>query len=128
MFDRTLEFVVRAKIDVAYFSILTPYPGTRLHERLKASNRLLTEDWSLYDGARVVYRPSRLTPDQLLDGYHRSIKELYRIPTIFKRLWGNKSYKNFLYPMNFGFRQSARRLWRSYRAGAMNPAPAESLS
>ncbi len=127
VFDRTLEFVVGAKIEVAYFSILTPYPGTRLHERLKASNRLLTENWSLYDGAQVVYRPSRLTPDQLLEGYHRSLTELYRIPTIFKRLWGNKSYKNFFYPMNFGFRQSARRLSRAYRAGAMKMAPADTL-
>ena len=27
VFDRTLEFVLKAKLEVAYFSILTPYPG-----------------------------------------------------------------------------------------------------
>ena len=36
VFDRTVEFVIKAKLEVAYFSILTPYPGTRLHRRLVA--------------------------------------------------------------------------------------------
>lgn len=112
VFDRTLEFVIGAKIEIAYFSILTPYPGTRLWERLKAEDRLLTEDWSQYDGARVVYRPKHFTPETLLHGYHRALGELYRVPTIVRRLWGTRSYKNFFYPMNFGFRQSARRLAR----------------
>ena len=49
VFDRTLEFVHKAKIEIPYYSILTPYPGTRLHKRLCAENRILTSDWSLYD-------------------------------------------------------------------------------
>lgn len=126
VFDRTLEFALSAKLDIAYFSILTPYPGTRLHAQFKAEQRLLTENWSLYDGARVVYRPRQMSPDQLLDGYHRALKELYRLPSIFGRLWGNGSYKNFFYPMNFGFRQSVHKLWRAYQSGALSitsPAP-----
>ena len=42
VFDRTLEFVAAAKIEVAYYSILTPYPGTRLHHRLAQEGRILT--------------------------------------------------------------------------------------
>ena len=122
VFDRTLEFALRHKVDVGYFSILTPYPGTRLHDRLKADGRLLTEDWSLYDGARVVYRPKRLTPDQLLEGHHRTLREFYRVPTIFRRLWGNHSYKNFFYPMNFGFRQSVRQLGKAIAQERLRPA------
>jgi radical SAM superfamily enzyme YgiQ (UPF0313 family) len=44
VFDRTLEFVLKAKLEVTYFSILTPYPGTRLHRRLKEQGRLLNQD------------------------------------------------------------------------------------
>lgn len=106
VFDRTLEFVNKAKLEVAYFSILTPYPGTRLHRRLAGEKRLLTEDWSLYDGHHVLHRPKLLTPDQLLNGYRRLLREAYSIPSIFKRLWGTTAWKNFFYPMNFGFRQS----------------------
>jgi radical SAM superfamily enzyme YgiQ (UPF0313 family) len=112
VFDRTLEFVLKARLEVAYFSILTPYPGTRLHRRLVQEDRLVSRDWSLYDANHVVYRPRTFTPDQLLEGYHRALKEVYAIPTIFKRLWGTSAWKNFFYPMNFGFRQSVAKLVR----------------
>ena len=115
VFDRTLEFVFKAKLEVAYFSILTPYPGTRLHQRLVEENRLISNDWSLYDGHRVVYRPKTFTPDELLEGYTRALREVYAIPSIFKRLWGTTAWKNFFYPMNFGFRQSVSKLTNGVR-------------
>ncbi|MCX6927490.1 MAG: radical SAM protein [Verrucomicrobia bacterium] len=125
VFDRALAFVERAKIEVAFYSILTPYPGTRLHQRLTAENRILTEDWSLYDSSHVVYRPRTFTPDQLLAGYYRVLKEAFSLGTIVRRLWGTTAYKPFFYPMNFGFRHSARALCRAYQAGRMEiPAAA----
>jgi radical SAM superfamily enzyme YgiQ (UPF0313 family) len=105
-FDRTLDFVMRAKLEIAYFSILTPYPGTRLHARLAAENRLLTHDWDYYDANHVVFRPRLLTPEKLLDGYQYVLKEFYSLSSIFRRLWGTTAWKNLFYPMNFGFRQS----------------------
>ena len=113
VFDRTVEFVIKAKLEVIYFSILTPYPGTRLHKRLTAEGRLLTEDWNLYDANHVVYQPKTFTPDQLLEGYHGALKAVYTVPSIFKRLWGTTSWKNFFYPMNFGFRAGVNRLARN---------------
>jgi radical SAM superfamily enzyme YgiQ (UPF0313 family) len=127
VFNRTIDFVLCAKIEVAYFSILTPYPGTRLFQRLQAEGRLLTTDWTRYDTSHVVYRPKTFTPDQLLDGYYRTLKEAYTINSIFKRLWGTTAYKNFFYPMNFGFRQSTNALWRAYRKGAMRLEPAVTI-
>jgi radical SAM superfamily enzyme YgiQ (UPF0313 family) len=128
VFDRTLDFVARARIEIPYYSILTPYPGTRLHERLTQEERILTRDWSLYDTSHVVYRPRSFTPEQLLAGYFRVLKESFALGTIFKRLWGTTAYKPFFYPMNFGFHQSARALCRAYREGRMDlpdgaPAP-----
>ena len=120
VFDRTVDFVLRSKVEVTYFSILTPYPGTRLFSRMKSEDRLLTTDWTLYDTSHVVYRPMTLTTDQLLEGYYRALKEAYTVGSIFKRLWGTTSYKNFFYPMNLGFRQSANAMWRAYRRGAMS--------
>jgi radical SAM superfamily enzyme YgiQ (UPF0313 family) len=110
VFDRTVEFVIKAKLEVVYFSILTPYPGTRLHKRLTEEGRLLTEDWDLYDANHVVYQPKTFTPDQLLEGYYDALKEVYTVPSIFKRLWGTTAWKNFFYPMNFGFRVGVNRL------------------
>jgi radical SAM superfamily enzyme YgiQ (UPF0313 family) len=110
VFDRTLEFVLKARLEVVYFSILTPYPGTRLHKRLVKEDRMTTRNWDLYDANHVVYRPKTLTPDQLLEGYYRVLREAYSVPSIFKRLRGTTSWKNFFYPMNIGFRQSVNRL------------------
>lgn len=120
VFDRTLEFVLKAKLEVAYFSILTPYPGTRLHDRLVREGRILSTDWSTYDANHVVFRPARFTPDQLLERYHQVLRETYSWSSILKRLWGLPTWKNFFYPMNLGFRQSAYRL----SAAARRPAPA----
>ncbi|HEY5913147.1 MAG TPA: radical SAM protein [Verrucomicrobiae bacterium] len=114
VFDRTLEFVRKAKLEVAYFSILTPYPGTRLHKRLVEAGRLLSGDWSIYDGHHVVHRPAKLTPDQLLEGYQRVFREVYSIPSILRRLWGTTAWKSFFYPMNLGFRQSIRKIGRGW--------------
>ena len=112
-FDRTLDFVLRAKMEIAYFSILTPYPGTRLHTRLTAEKRLLTEDWDYYDANHVVFRPKLLSPEKLLEGYHYVMKEFYSVSSIFGRLWGTTAWKNLFYPMNFGFRQSVRGLLKN---------------
>lgn len=124
VFDRTVDFVQRAKVEVTYFSILTPYPGTRLFKRMATEGRLLTTDWTLYDTSHVVYRPKPFTPDQLLDGYYRALKEVYTVPAIFKRLWGTTAWKNFFWPMNFGFRQSANALCHAYQNGGMRVSPA----
>jgi radical SAM superfamily enzyme YgiQ (UPF0313 family) len=110
VFDRTLEFVVKAKLEVAYFSVLTPYPGTRLYQRLVQEDRVLTRDWSLYDANHVVFRPRNFTPEELLHSYQRTFQQAYSVPTIFKRLWGTTAWKNFFYPMNLGFRKSIKQL------------------
>jgi radical SAM superfamily enzyme YgiQ (UPF0313 family) len=124
VFDRTLGFVARAKLEVAYYSILTPYPGTRLHHRLTQERRILSRDWSLYDTSHVVYRPRTFTPEQLLAGYYRVLRESFSLTSIFRRLWGTTAYKPFFYPMNFGFRGSSRALCRAHAQGRM-ALPAE---
>lgn len=109
IFDRTLEFIVRAKLDVCYFSILTPYPGTRLYTQMRDEGRLIDHDWSNYNTNNVVYKPKLMKPERLIEGFHQVLKGSFSYSSIFKRLWGNGTYKNFFYPMNFGFRQSIKK-------------------
>lgn len=109
VFDRTLEFVIKAKLDACYFSILTPFPGTRLYSQLLKEGRIIDYDWSNYNTNNVVFMPRLMKPETLLEGFHRVIKECFSYRSIFKRLWGNGTYKNFFYPMNFGFRQTIKR-------------------
>ncbi len=112
VFDKTVEFVLQAKLEVAYFSILTPYPGTRLHRRLDAEGRIINRNWSDYDANHVVFQPRQFSPDELLEGYFEAFKNVYSVSSIMKRLWHTHAWKNFFYPMNMGFRQSINKLAR----------------
>ncbi len=112
VFDRTLEFIHKAKIEIPYYSILTPYPGTRLYRRLSDEGRLLTHDWALYDTSHVVYRPKKISADRLLEGYLRILKKSFAWSSIVRRLWGTSAWKPFFYGMNFGYQQSVRKLVR----------------
>jgi anaerobic magnesium-protoporphyrin IX monomethyl ester cyclase len=61
----TLRFAIKQKIDTIQMSILTPFPGTKVHESLNKEKRIFSRDWSLYDGQHVVFHPKLLSPKQL---------------------------------------------------------------
>lgn len=88
VFDRTLEFAIENKIETATFHVLTPFPGTPAFSRMHAQGRILHRIWSLYDTRHAVYRPRRMTPAQLEEGYWRSYDEFYRYGSILRRSIG----------------------------------------
>jgi hypothetical protein len=46
--------------------------------------RIVTRDWDLYDTRHVVYRPARLKPEALKEGYDWAYREFYRWSAITK--------------------------------------------
>jgi radical SAM superfamily enzyme YgiQ (UPF0313 family) len=117
VFERTVEFAAKAKLDVVYYSILTPYPGTTFYEQMLRDGRIIDHDWDNYNTHNVVYRPKLLTPERLLEGYWWAFKESYSYPSIIKRIWGNGTRYNFFYPMNYGYRQSINKALRDDAIG-----------
>jgi radical SAM superfamily enzyme YgiQ (UPF0313 family) len=77
VFERTVEWAVANGVETATFHILTPYPGTGLFRRMEAQGRILHRDWDRYDTRHTVFRPARMTPDQLEDGYWRAYRDFY---------------------------------------------------
>jgi radical SAM superfamily enzyme YgiQ (UPF0313 family) len=71
IFRRTVDFIQATGIQVPVFGILTPYPATRLRSRLEKEGRLLpgADDWRLYDGSHVLFRPVHMTPGELEEGF-----------------------------------------------------------
>ena len=69
VFRQTLEFIQTTGILFPFFSILTPMPGTKLFDDVKAEGRLDHEDWARYDTRHVVFEPKRMRRDELMDGY-----------------------------------------------------------
>jgi radical SAM superfamily enzyme YgiQ (UPF0313 family) len=84
VFDRTVAWAVEQGIETATFHILTPYPGTALHARMRREGRLLHEDWDRYDTRHTVYRPARMTPEELEAGYWHAYESFYRWGSILR--------------------------------------------
>jgi radical SAM superfamily enzyme YgiQ (UPF0313 family) len=79
-------FAEKARLMMSCYPILTPYPGTPLYERLKAEGRLLTEDWSKYNGATVVFEPKRMSVETLRQLQLAAFGRFFSVPSIIKRL------------------------------------------
>ena len=94
VFRRTVDWAIEHGITTATFHIQTPYPGTRLFARMEAEGRITTRDWDLYDTRNVVYRPARLTPAALKDGYDWAYREFYRWPNIARGSLAHGSLKH----------------------------------
>jgi len=96
VFQRTLQKLDEWKIDMAEFHIVTPFPGTALYTRLKNEGRILTENWSLYNTANVVFSPKKMTTENLFEGTRTIAKEYYRYRRIAKRSFhALENSKNF---------------------------------
>jgi radical SAM superfamily enzyme YgiQ (UPF0313 family) len=85
VFARTADWIEGNRLECATFHILTPYPGTPLFRQMAAEGRLLHTDWSLYDTAHVVFRPRRMTPDALAEGYAWLYRRLFSHASIWHR-------------------------------------------
>ncbi|HTM51513.1 MAG TPA: radical SAM protein [Bryobacteraceae bacterium] len=103
-FDQTVEFVMESHMDLPRYAIAVPFPGTAFFKRMRAQNRILTEDWSLYDGQHVVFEPKNMTPDELLRGANRAWKRTYSYQSMWKRLAGSRTQLPIAIPANFGYR------------------------
>jgi radical SAM superfamily enzyme YgiQ (UPF0313 family) len=112
-FEKILEFIWKAKIDVADISTLTPYPGTRLYERLRDENRLVDERWWLrLNSNDVVYHPRLMTREDLREGRIWALKELYKLYPTVKRCLGRWHRRSFFgnmitWKVNMGYRTNA---------------------
>jgi radical SAM superfamily enzyme YgiQ (UPF0313 family) len=94
IFERTLEFLEQNKVPSATFNILTPYPGTAVYERFKREGRLLSENWQDYNHRTVVFRPKKLTPQELAEGFIWLGKNFYDRASVFSRF-----FPNFRHPL-----------------------------
>jgi len=94
VFRRTVDWAIANGITTSTFHIQTPYPGTGLHRRLEQEGRIVTSNWDLYDTRHVVYRPARLHPERLKEGYDWAYREFYRWTSIARASFAHGSTKH----------------------------------
>jgi radical SAM superfamily enzyme YgiQ (UPF0313 family) len=62
------EFIIQNHLYGAQITVLTPLPGSRLREKMEKQNRILHSDWEKYTYLDVVFKPKKMTADELQDG------------------------------------------------------------
>jgi len=107
----TVDFVFRARLEGANFSVLTPLPGTDVFKRFEKEGRITTRDWSLYDKLNVVYEPKGFDPEALQESVKAAYREVYSIRGIWKRvpLVSRNGPLAWLYNLNY--RRGVRKGW-----------------
>lgn len=81
----TKDFIETNKISVPRFYILTPFPGTRFFREIEKQNRFVNHDIYTFDGTRAVYKPAKMTADELTDSYWNLYKSLFTFRSIIRR-------------------------------------------
>jgi radical SAM superfamily enzyme YgiQ (UPF0313 family) len=90
VFNQTFEFIMKSRMDGVELRILTPYPGTRLYNRLFTEGRLLSRDWWLhgYPPDTLLFQPKGMSPQDLINGFIFLNKQVYSVAAILRRFFG----------------------------------------
>jgi radical SAM superfamily enzyme YgiQ (UPF0313 family) len=112
VFERTIRFAQKMRLESAQFAWPVPYPGTALCESLDKAGRIITKDWSQYE-SNVVFEPKLMSREILKKGYDWIWREFYSLPSIWRRI--GVAHRNLVafWATNLSFRASWRRKERS---------------
>jgi radical SAM superfamily enzyme YgiQ (UPF0313 family) len=73
-FRRLIEYVHYLDIDQPLFSILTPFPGTKLYEQMR--DQFITDNYEYFDGMHSVI-PTIIPGHRFYDSYRRLFSKAY---------------------------------------------------
>ncbi|MGB4748304.1 MAG: radical SAM protein [Bacillota bacterium] len=84
--QRSVEFARSINAYQLQPAILTPFPKTAVYEQYKKENRMITDDWSLFNMGFVTFMPKKLTPWELQKQLLVAAKEFYSFSSAFE-IW-----------------------------------------
>ncbi|WP_321531607.1 cobalamin-dependent protein [uncultured Desulfuromonas sp.] len=67
---RLVDFLIEVELDVAEFTILTPFPHSPIRAQLENEGRLLDNGWGDYTADKVVFQPKQMSVDTLQDLFY----------------------------------------------------------
>jgi radical SAM superfamily enzyme YgiQ (UPF0313 family) len=74
---RLVDFLCEVEVDIAEFTILTPYPHSPIRQQMEEDGRILHNDWIKYTADKVVFKPLKMTPDELQNMYYYAWDTFY---------------------------------------------------
>ena len=90
---RLVDFLLEIELDLAEFTVLTPFPHTKAYDELLAQNRILSFDWDQYSADKVVYQPRHMNPEKLQellsyawDSFYQEESQEIKMSRLFQRV------------------------------------------
>jgi radical SAM superfamily enzyme YgiQ (UPF0313 family) len=74
---RLVDFLCENEVDVAEFTILTPFPHSPIRQQMEKDGRILHNNWIEYTADKVVFQPLKMTPEELQDVYYYAWDTFY---------------------------------------------------
>ncbi len=74
---RLVDFLLEIDLDLAEFTVLTPFPHSRTFTEFDEAGRILHRDWARYTAGEVVVQPAKMSPSKLQELYHYAWETFY---------------------------------------------------
>ncbi|MBC2695566.1 MAG: radical SAM protein [Desulfobacteraceae bacterium] len=74
---RLVDFLLEIDLDLAEFTILTPFPHSPVRKQLEKENRIIHNDWKRYTAGEVVFKPKKMSADSLQKMYEYAWEAFY---------------------------------------------------
>ncbi len=103
---RLIDFLMEIGIDMAEFTILTPFPHSPIRDQFEREGRILSNNWLDYTADKVVFQPKHMTPEKLRElflyawntfyqdgGYQLKMGELFK--KVIRREMDDGTYRRY---------------------------------
>ena len=74
---RLIDFLLEIELDMAEFTILTPFPHSPIREQYEKEGRILNNNWLNYTADKVVFQPKHMTPERLQELFYYAWDTFY---------------------------------------------------
>ena len=74
---RLVDFLLDIKLDLAEFTILTPFAHSPIRAQFEQEKRILHNDWIHYTGGEVVFKPAKMSAGSLQKMYEYAWNTFY---------------------------------------------------
>ena len=75
---RLIDFLLEIDLDLAEFTVMTPFPHTKGYDDLYRQGRIFDFDWNHYNAGQVVFHPKQMKAERLQELYHYAWDTFYR--------------------------------------------------
>jgi radical SAM superfamily enzyme YgiQ (UPF0313 family) len=75
---RLIDFLLEIDLDLAEFTVMTPFPHTKGYDDLLRQGRIFDFDWDHYNAGQVVYHPRHFSCERLQELYDYAWETFYR--------------------------------------------------